>query len=199
MRMKHALISVFFALAALPAQAQQVSLQEISGYLNRLQTAQGGFTQINWDGTISTGTVYIKRPGRMRFEYAPPDASLVIAGGGSVAVFDPRSNAGPDRYPLNQTPLSIILARNVDLTRERMVTGHTSDGTTTSVTAQDPDNPEYGSITMVFTANPIELRQWVVVDGSGQQTVLILNDLQAGGQIGDILFNIQAAAQSFGN
>lgn len=199
MYMKHTLVSLFLALAALPAQAQELSLQQISGYLNQLQTAQGGFTQINWDGTISTGTIYIKRPGRVRFEYAPPDNSLVIAGGGSVAIFDPRSNAGPDRYPLNQTPLSIILARNVDLSRERMVTGHTSDGTTTNVTAQDPDHPEYGSITMVFTANPIELRQWIVRDGSGQDTVVILNDLEPGGQIGDILFNIQAAERSFGN
>ena len=187
--------------AALPqiARAQALSLAEVSGYLNRLQTATGGFTQINGDGTISTGTIYIKRPGRVRFEYNPPDQSLVIAGGGSVAIFDGRSNTGPERYPLNQTPLSIILARDVDLTRARMVTGHTSDGTRTTVTAQDPDHPEYGNIQLVFTGNPIELRQWVITDDVGQQTTVILNDLRAGGQIGDILFNIQAAERSFGN
>ena len=83
--MKHALFSLVLALLALPAQAQQLSLAEVSNYLNRLQTATGGFTQINGDGTISTGQIYIKRPGRIRFEYAPPDNSLVIAGGGSVA------------------------------------------------------------------------------------------------------------------
>lgn len=182
-----------------PAVAQQISLSEVSAYLNRLQTATGGFTQINADGTIATGQIYIKRPGRIRFEYDPPEGSLVIAGGGSVAIFDPRSNAGPDRYPLNQTPLSIILARDVDLTRARMVTGHSSDGTTTTVTAQDPDRPEYGSIQMVYTANPVELRQWIVTDDTGMQTTVILNDLQSGGSLNDILFNIQAAAQSFGN
>ncbi len=176
------------------ARAQQVSLPEISAYLNDLQTATGEFTQINGDGTISTGTMYIKRPGRIRFEYNPPDRALVIAGGGSVAIFDPRSNTGPDRYPLNQTPLSIILARDVDLGRARMVTGHTSDGTSTTVTAQDPDHPEYGSIQLVFTANPVELRQWVVTDDAGGQTTVILGDLTKGGQIGDIQFNIQAAA-----
>ena len=187
------------AFAALPAQAQQLSLAEVSNYLNRLQTATGGFTQINGDGTISTGRIYIKRPGRIRFEYDPPDNSLVIAGGGSVAIFDPRSNTGPERYPLNQTPLSIILARNVDLTRASMVTGHTSDGPTTTITAQDPDRPEYGSIQMVYTANPVELRQWIVTDDAGQQTTVILNDLQSGGALGDILFNITAAERSFGN
>lgn len=194
-----ALILALAPVLAVPASAQQLSLAEVSAYLNQLQTAQGGFTQINADGTLSTGTLYIKRPGRVRFEYAPPEQSLVVAGGGQVAIFDPRSNTGPDRYPLNQTPLNIILERNVDLTRARMVTGHTSDGTTTTVTAQDPENPEYGSIQMVFTAAPVELRQWIVTDDAGGQTTVILNDLTTGGQIGDILFNIQAEMAKWNN
>ncbi len=180
------------ALAAQPALARQLSLAEVSNYLNQLQTATGGFTQINGDGTIQTGTMYIKRPGRIRFEYAPPEKSMMIAGGGQVAIFDARSNTGPERYPLNQTPLNIILERNVDLTRASMVTGHTSDGSTTTITAQDPAHPEYGSIQMVYTADPIELRQWIVTDDAGGQTTVILNDLRAGGSISDRKFNISA-------
>ncbi|MFN3661520.1 LolA family protein [Yoonia sp.] len=194
--MKTRIITFLMAFAlsvfAVAASAQQLTLPQISQYLNQLQTAQGGFTQINADGTLSTGQIYIKRPGRIRFEYNPPEESLVVASGGQLAIFDPRSNAGPDRYPLNQTPLNIILQRNVDLTAARMVTGTTSDGTTTTVTAQDPNNPQYGNIQMVFTANPIELRQWIITDDMGSQTTLILNDLQSGGNIGDIMFNIQA-------
>lgn len=180
------------------AQAQQLSLGEVSGYLNRLVTAQGGFTQINGDGTLSTGQIFIKRPGRIRFEYNPPDNSLMVAGGGQVAIFDPRSNTPPDRYPLNQTPLSIILEQNVDLGRRRMVTGHTSDGTTTTVTAQDPDHPEYGNIQLVFTANPVELRQWVVTDDTGGQTTVILNDVVPGASIGDAKFNIRSEMRQRG-
>ena len=186
------------ALGATPAAAQAIPLGELSRYLNSLGTAQGGFTQINSDGTISTGTIFIKRPGRVRFEYDPPDNSLVMAGGGSVAVFDPRSNTGPERYPLNQTPLSIILAANVDLSRARMVTSHTSDGTRTTVRAQDPDRPEIGHIDLVFTGNPTELRQWIVTDDSGTQTTVILNDLPTGVSLGDILFNIQAETRDRG-
>lgn len=174
------------------ASAQQISLDAISAYLNRLQTAQGGFTQINGDGTLSTGQIYIKRPGRIRFEYNPPDNSLMVAGGGQVAIFDPRSNTGPDQYPLNQTPLKIILEQNVNLGQARMVTGHTTDGTSTTVRAQDPDHPEYGNIQMVFTNNPVELRQWIVTDDTGTQTTVILNDLVPGAAIGEIKFNIVA-------
>ena len=179
--------------------AQQLSLGQVSAYLNQLQTAQGGFTQINADGTLSTGQIYIKRPGRIRFEYNAPSDALVMAGGGQLAVFDPRSNTGPDRYPLNQTPLSIILRDNVNLERENMVTNVVSDGTTTTVTAQDPDNPNDGSIQMVFTANPIELRQWIVTDEFGAETTVILNDLIAGSVIRDVLFNIRAEMRQRGN
>ena len=186
-------------LTATPAVAQGLSLDQVSAYLNGLQTAQGGFTQINADGTLSTGQIYIKRPGRIRFEYNAPDNSLVMAGGGQVAIFDPRSNNGPDRYPLNQTPLKIILERNVDLARASMVTGHTSDGTTTTVTAQDPAHPQYGNIQMVFTANPVELRQWIVTDEVGSQTTMILNDLVRGGRINDIKFNIVNEMKNWNN
>ena len=177
----------FFAAAA---HAQQLSLPQISQYLNQLQTAQGGFTQINQDGTLSTGQIFIKRPGRIRFEYSPPNNALVLASGGQLAVFDPRSNVAPDRFPLNQTPLGIILRDNVDLTRERMVTNTTTDGTTTTITAQDPDHPQYGNIQLVFTANPDALRKWIVTDEFGTQTTVILNDLVSGGSIRDLKFSI---------
>ena len=185
--------------AASPSFAQQLSLGQVSSYLNSFTSAQGEFTQINADGTISTGTLYIKRPGRIRFEYNPPEEALVMAGGGQVAIFDPRSYTGPDRYPLSQTPLKIILEQNVDLTRSNMVTGHTSDGTTTTVTAQDPDNPQYGNIRMVYTAAPVELRQWIVTDDTGQQTTVILGDLTKDGRVPDILFNIQREMRQWGD
>lgn len=192
------LVALVLSVHAAGASAQQLSLPQISDYLNQLQTAQGGFTQINDDGTLSTGQIYIKRPGRIRFEYNPPQESLVMAGGGQLAIFDPRSNTGPDRYPLSQTPLNVILQRNVDLTAARMVTGSVSDGTITTVTVQDPDNPQYGNIQLVFTANPVELRQWIITDDLGNQTTMVLNDLTTGAAIGDIMFNITAEMRKRG-
>ncbi len=188
--LKHLLAPALWAALALPAAADKLSLPEISRYLNSIQSAKSDFTQVNSDGTVSKGTLYIKRPGRVRFEYAPPEKQLVLASGGTVAVFDPKSNQGPETYPLSKTPLSIILAKNVDLTRARMVTGHSYDGTATIVTAQDPAHPEYGSIQMKFTGeNSPQLRQWVINNDQGKTTV-ILADLQNGVSLGSSLFNI---------
>ncbi|KNX41838.1 Outer-membrane lipoprotein carrier protein precursor [Roseovarius tolerans] len=189
--MRILIVPVLWAAMALPAAAaEKLSLGEISSYLNRLKTAQGAFTQVNEDGTISTGQILLKRPGRVRFEYAPPEEALVVADGDTVGIIDPRSNDGPVGYPLHRTPLKIILANNVDLTRERMVVGHASDGTSTTVRAQDPEHPEYGSIDLVFTGDPVELRQWVIHDGSGSQTTVILGDLQTGVRLRNEQFEI---------
>ena len=183
---------------ALPAQAAKLSLTDLSSYLNSLTTVESEFTQINADGTMSTGTIRISRPGKVRFEYAPPDRSLVVSDGQQVAIFDPKSNQPPEQYPLRRTPLNLILAPKVDLGTARMVVAHREDGPATRVTAQDPEHPEYGRIDMVFTANPTELRQWIITDDSGNQTTLILGEMRKGARLNAGLFDIGGEAQKRG-
>lgn len=187
-----ALAALALTLAAAPAFAEMLSLTQISGYLNGLTTAEAEFTQINNDGTISTGTIYIRRPGRARFEYNPPEDALVIAGGSQVAIFDGKSNTGPTQYPLKRTPLNLILARDVDLNTANMVVGQDYDGTATSVIAQDPEHPEYGTIKLIFTEQPTELRQWIITDDAGDQTTVILGEMTKGGTFPNNLFSIRS-------
>jgi len=192
------LAAAALAFSALPVAADQLSLTQLSRYLNGLKSAQAEFTQINNDGTISAGTIFIKRPGRARFEYNPPVEALVIAGGQQVAIFDGKSNTGPTQYPLKRTPLNLILAKNIDLARAQMVVGHTYDGTSTTVQAQDPDHPEYGTIELFFTASPVELRQWVITDNAGEQTTVILGEMDKTVSFGSAMFNITIEAQKRG-
>ena len=95
-----------------------------------------------------------------------------------------------EQYPLSQTPLSIILDRSVDLSRSGMVVGHEYDGTATRVIAQDPERPEIGSLTMVFTRDPVELRQWVVTDQAGTDTTVVLGNLDQEERLSQMLFSI---------
>lgn len=179
-----------FTLAGTSAAfANAIPLAELSAYLNAMQTAESPFTQINSDGTVSTGTVYIHRPGRVRFDYDGDDL-LVMAGGSQVAIFDGRASGPPEQYPLSETPLRIILERNVNLGQSGMVTDHSFDGTATRVVARDPQRPNVGSIALVFTPNPIELRQWVITDEGGAQTTVILGALRQGGSIPASYFSI---------
>lgn len=174
----------------LPAMAGKIGLSDLSAYLNKLSTVTSDFTQVNGDGTVSLGKIYIKRPGRVRFEYAPPDKSLVLASAGTVAIFDGKSNQTAEEYPLKRTPLNLILAPKIDLARAKTVVGHKEVENTTRVVAQDPEHPEYGTIELVFTANPVALRQWVITDDLGQQTTVILGELKPVGDLKSSLFNI---------
>ena len=174
----------------LPAMADKIGLSDLSAYLNKLSTVTSDFTQVNGDGSVSLGKIFIKRPGRVRFEYAPPDKSLVLASAETVAIFDGKSNQPAEEYPLKRTPLNLILAPKIDLARAKMVVGHMEVENTTRVVAQDPEHPEYGTIELVFTANPVTLRQWVITDDLGQQTTVILGELTPVGDLKGSLFNI---------
>ncbi|OAN78951.1 cell envelope biogenesis protein LolA [Jannaschia sp. EhC01] len=181
--------AAFAAMGPSAAFANAIPLGDLSAYLNAMQTAESPFTQINSDGTVSTGTVYIHRPGRVRFDYDGDDL-LVMAGGSQVAIFDGRASGPPEQYPLDETPLRIILQRNVNLGQSGMVSEHSFDGTSTRVVARDPQRPNIGSITLVFTPNPIELRQWIITDEGGAQTTVILGALEQGGRIPARYFSI---------
>lgn len=194
MRLMKPFRALFASLAVLalplPALADKITLANLSAYLNQMSTVTSDFTQVNGDGTVSLGKIYIKRPGRVRFEYAPPDRSLVLASAETVAIFDGKSNQPAEEYPLKRTPLNLILAPKIDLGRAKMVVGHKEVENTTRVVAQDPEHPEYGTIEMVFTANPVTLRQWVITDDLGQQTTVILGELQPVADLKSSLFNI---------
>ncbi len=196
MTLRPLLLPILWLALAAPALADKVPLSVLSSYINGLRTAEAEFTQINADGTTSSGMVYIKRPGRVRFEYALPEKTLVIAAGGQVAIFDGKSNQGPEQYPLKRTPLNLILANNVDLATAEMVIGHDGDDDITVITAQDPKHPDYGTIQLVFEAKPLALRQWVITDQAGYQTIVTLGDMTFGAKYPQSFFNIALEAQN---
>ncbi|MEC7965889.1 MAG: outer membrane lipoprotein carrier protein LolA [Pseudomonadota bacterium] len=177
------------SLSALPALAEKISLNQLSAYLNDLKTAQADFTQISDDGTIMTGQLMLKRPWKIRFEY-DQDKTLVLAEARTVAIFDPRGNPQPETYPLGKTPLKLILDRNINLGRANMVVGHSYDGTATTVVAQDPEHPEYGTLSLVFTDNPLQLRQWIVRDDAGSATTVVLGALDSSVKLSNQIFDI---------
>jgi outer membrane lipoprotein-sorting protein len=176
---------------ARPAAAAPIPLNRISNWFNALETLEARFTQVNADGSRSTGTLYIRRPGRARFEYDPPDQALVMAGGGQLAIFDGKSNSKrPEQYPLRETPLSVILERTVDLARSGVVVGHSGDAGATTVIAQDPDRPEIGRIALIFAEDPLRLTGWMTEDGSGAVTRVELTNPKTGHDLPARLFSI---------
>ena len=171
------LLTVFIiALFGAPVRAEKISLSNLSSYLESIKKVSGNFTQINSDKTVSTGRIFIFRPGRMRMEYKTPDNSLVIVGGSQIAVFDSKSNTHPRVFPLRKTPLKILLEKKINLKTSDIIIRHEEVENSTVVVLQDPKLSSYGSLKLVFTDHPVTLRQWVITNEMSDQTVLKFKD-----------------------
>ena len=171
------LLTVFIiALFGAPVRAEKISLSNLSSYLESIKKVSGSFTQINSDKTVSTGRIFLFRPGRMRMEYKTPDNSLVIVGGSQIAVFDSKSNTHPRVFPLRKTPLKILLGKKINLKTSDIIIRHEEVENSTVVVLQDPKLSSYGSLKLVFTDHPVTLRQWVITNEMSEQTILKLKD-----------------------
>lgn len=174
------------ALAATDAEV----VDELSDYLNRLSTLAGDFIQVAPNGTISEGSFAIRRPGRMRFEYNPPDPTLLIVDGFWVAVLDEENDRSVDRFPLSETPLYLILRDRVDLGAEGVISDVTSEPDQYRIRASDPSGEAQGDLTLIFNRNPLQLKQWIVTDSLGRSTTIVLRATKEGGALDNGLFVI---------
>lgn len=169
------------ARANLPA-ADQAQLDKIQAYLNGIKTVTGKFEQTNPDGGVSTGTVWLSRPGKMRFDYDPPTKLQVVCDGEFIEVND--KAAGDIQYlPVRDTPAWLILRDGIALSGDVTVTKFEHGPKVFRVTAVQSKDESDSSLTMVFGEDPLALKQWMVVDPEGRTTTVALVDLRDTGTI----------------
>jgi outer membrane lipoprotein-sorting protein len=192
--------SLLLALALLPLArpaAAAVNVSAVERYLAGLRTAQGRFRQTNPNGSTQAGAFYLQKPGRIRFEYDAPKGAMVIADGTWVGVFDPKSNRNPTRYPLDKTPLGLLLRDRLSLTEPGLVLGATEDTGGIHITVVDPRAPDAGRMVMTFAPSPVTLRQWEITTKAGARTRVALSDVTTNISLDPSLFNIELAATRY--
>ena len=175
-----ALALVMAGIAFSPARAltaaERAQIDEINRFLNSFRTLKGDFTQVSPRGRVSTGRVFIAKPGRMRFEYTPPHPLVIVSDGTWVAI---RNNAKDrvDYYPLSKTPLKLVLAKRVDLLRDATVLGVESREGYVLVTLQAKDKGVPGRLLLIYDPKEKVLKQWTVIDAQGRRTTITLSQL----------------------
>lgn len=186
------------ALTALPARAQaalsaedRAALQQAQTYLQSMASVEGDFIETGSGGQRRNGRFWLRRPGRMRFEYANPAGLLVVSDGSNVMRYDPRLEVFR-QVPLGQTPLSVFLAREVRLDQgvridriNRMASG------AFAVTARDARRPNDGYVILAFAGSPMRLQEWTVVDAQGVSTRTQLTRLQPASSLPNSLFQLR--------
>lgn len=174
---------------------QKADLDRVSAYLNSMKSLQGSFVQIDPNGGIDQGMFYLSKPGKMRFEYQPPNPVLIVSDGSTVAVQNKRLNT-VDKYPLWTTPLDLILGKDINLRHNSHIIGVEHQTGTLIVQARSNRNRVQGNITLVFTDPELELRQWTVVDAQGLSTTVSLRDVKQGIDLPDSLFALPEKAKA---
>jgi outer membrane lipoprotein-sorting protein len=174
------------------SEAEKADLKRISAYLNTIQSVQGRFTQVDANGKTEKGTFYLKKPGRVRFEYEKPNPNLIIADGTTVAVENGALKT-TDRYPLTNSPLRLLLSEDIDLASDSHIVALKREQGALSVTAREATAVATGSITLTFadSGGSLELRQWDVVDAQGARTLVVLNEMHPVADIPARLFVIE--------
>jgi outer membrane lipoprotein-sorting protein len=168
-----------------------VVVERVNAYFTNLSTLVADFTQVGGDGRRQGGTLYLQRPGKVRFEYDPPATLQVIADGRSVAVRD-RKLATQDLYSISQTPLKFLLRERVNLGQDIRITGIANDGDSVRISLEDSSTLGGTSrITLYFDPQVESLNQWRIVDAQGFQTVVVLGRIERGRRIDEDLFKIQ--------
>jgi outer membrane lipoprotein-sorting protein len=171
-------------------EAQKATLEQVDRYFNSIRVMSGSFTQVGPDGSRTEGKFWVSKPGKLRFQYAPPSPIELIADGRSVAVRDRKLNT-QDLYLIRQTPLRFLLADKIDLIEDSDVIGVTSDADWVTVTLEERSSiGGTARIQLMFAANTYALKQWTITDAQGYDTTVALYDVDTSSKPSDKLFYI---------
>lgn len=163
------------------------SIGKVEDYMNGITSLAASFVQIGPRGELSRGRFYMRRPGRLRFEYDPPVPLLIVADGLWLVLYDKELNQ-VTRLPLYETPLGVLVAENVNLSKDVEVTRVDRQAGLLRVQLIDRDRPDEGWLSLAFSDPPLELRQWHVQDAQGGITNVALSDMQIGTKLDPELF-----------
>lgn len=183
-------IAAAVAPAALSAQAAPSGLAQVQAHLRAVDTMTARFTQSGRGGRSLSGTLTIKRPGRIRFDYGRT-ANMLIVGDGRALTFVDYDVGQRQRWPINDSPLSVLLNPNQDLSRFSRVVRN--DAQVLMIEARDPRRREFGTITIAFaklSSAPagLMLQGWNTRDAQNR-----LTEIRLSGQ----RFNVAVADSAF--
>lgn len=195
------LLAGFAALAtfqSLPARAaparpaplspqQQQDVQQVQTYLNGIHTLQSRFQQFAQDGSVSSGTIYLQRPGKMRIVYDPPTPVMIVADGSDVYYWDSQLQQ-LQQIGVKDTPAWFLLRPEIKLSGDVTITGFRQEPGVLRIAMSETKHADQGSLTVVLSQRPLELRQWTVVDPQQKQITVTLDEPHYGVALNPDLF-----------
>ena len=179
------------AAPALVAAAPSGELAQVQQHLGSVSSMTANFAQTDRNGRVLTGTMTLKRPGKIRFQYQKGVPQLIVADGNSLYFIDYQVRQ-VDRWPIGNSPLAVLLNPKRDITQYATVKP-TGDPSIVSVEVHDSRHPEYGRITLIFQKNGgapagLMLQGWVALDAQNNRTTIRLSGQRYNAAVSDGTF-----------
>lgn len=182
--------TVLFWSAAASAQTAG-DIAKIEDYLNNIKTLQASFVQTASNGNTSEGKLYIAKPNKLRMEYNPP-ISVLIVGDGNYIIYNDKELDQVTHIDYDDIPASLILANDVKIDGKKIkVTDFYKDSGTTEIVLEYKEKDGVGPITLVFSNNPFELKQWKVVDPQSVEITVSLYNAETDTALDSSLFKFK--------
>jgi outer membrane lipoprotein-sorting protein len=179
--------------AAPEPEAEAQIIAKVNGYFNKLTDLQGTFTQTDPDNRQKRGRFYFQRPGKVRFDYAPPSGLRIISDGRNLAIEDHDLNT-TERYPLDVTPFRLLLSETVDLAKDAKILGVEQGAETYILTVEDKNGDSSGRIRLFFNKAEMSLKEWIITDAQGLDTRIEVADLEQNKKVAENFFIISPFA-----
>ncbi len=166
-----------FALAAPGMASPSTDLRAVETHLAQTQSLVSSFTQTDGKGRQLTGTLSLKRPGRIRFEYGR-GANMLLVGNGKTLSFIDYEVGQKSSWPVAKSPLAVLLSANPDLGRIARIVP-SNDPRVVVVRARDARRPEFGTLVLAFTRSGgpagLTLEGWTAIDAQNKTTKVRLD------------------------
>ena len=170
-----------------PARAQDAA-QKLADHFSSVKTMTGEFIQFGPNGEQTGGKFFIDRPGKLRFNYEEPSSVRVIADGKAVVIGNRKLRTW-DLYPLNKTPLKLLLAERIDLSQD-MVRSVKEDPDLITIVLGNKTIFGDSTISLMFDPESYELRQWTIRDAQGKDTSVMIFNVQTGVRFASNVFKV---------
>jgi chaperone LolA len=193
MIMRRTLLALATLLVASAAHAEDkaATVQRVEKYLSTITTITADFSQVDANGQLAEGKFYLKRPGKMRWQYKPPTPILLVSDGKVIVYYDAELDQ-VNYVPMDDT-LAGFLAKPViklESATTRLTKFTSKDGIIRASIVQK-SKPNDGTLTLELTDKPMELRQMVITDNAGRQTRIQLQNAVFGAGLPDGLFKFE--------
>lgn len=149
-------------------------LLKIEDTLNRIRSLKASFVQRGPQGNVDEGTIFLERPGKIRFEYTNENPILVVSNGDMLSFVDYEIKQ-VSRWPIDKTPLSVLVDDHINLKDQDIeIPEMIRFAGLIKVSVLQPDQKDQGYITLIFEESTMELKSWEVMDVQGFTTRVAL-------------------------